>query len=158
MILSVASGGLSPRLARSFVAPIALSPQATTGFSLVRHNVLRPRSLATTASSSTAHAGNSLRSRPCTTAYSSTGRWLGSISGRAHGRRHRRYVGHLAAGEDGGGTGSGRVSAAVLQDADGRRSEGGAAARKQQRAEMLDLKPPKGTRDVFPEDMRLRNW
>jgi len=45
----------------------------------------------------------------------------------------------------------------VLQDAEKRAigaRGGGAAAAK----EKLDLKPPKGTRDVFPEDMRLRNW
>lgn len=47
---------------------------------------------------------------------------------------------------------SGRASAAVLQDAE-RRADGRPMA-----VEQLDLKPSKGTRDVFPEDMRLRNW
>jgi hypothetical protein len=42
----------------------------------------------------------------------------------------------------------GRASAAVVQDAQGKK--GG--------SEKMDLLPPKGTRDFFPEDMRLRNW
>ncbi|CAN0469591.1 unnamed protein product, partial [Hapterophycus canaliculatus] len=50
--------------------------------------------------------------------------------------------------------GGGRASAAVLQDAEKR----GGAGRSSAPVEKLDLKPPKGTRDVFPEDMRLRNW
>lgn len=56
--------------------------------------------------------------------------------------------------------GGGRASAAVLQDAEKRGAgEGkGGAGSPQPIAEKLDLKPPKGTRDVFPEDMRLRNW
>ncbi|CAN0537005.1 unnamed protein product, partial [Laminaria digitata] len=53
------------------------------------------------------------------------------------------------------GGGGGRASAAVLQDAE-RRVGGGTASRAA--SEKLDLKPVKGTRDVFPEDMRLRNW
>eukprot|EP00904_Undaria_pinnatifida_P007650 jgi/Undpi1/4014/HiC_scaffold_16.g07382.m1 len=52
-------------------------------------------------------------------------------------------------------SGGGRASAAVLQDAE-RRVGGGGASRAA--SEKLDLKPVKGTRDVFPEDMRLRNW
>lgn len=52
------------------------------------------------------------------------------------------------------GGGGGRASAAVLQDAEKRVGAAAPAAA----AETLDLKPPKGTRDVFPEDMRLRNW
>lgn len=42
----------------------------------------------------------------------------------------------------------------MLQDAEKR----GGAGRPPVFVEKLDLKPPKGTRDVFPEDMRLRNW
>lgn len=56
----------------------------------------------------------------------------------------------------GGGGGGGRASAAVVQDAD--RRAGAGLAGKAGKAEKLDLTPPKGTRDVFPEDMRLRNW
>lgn len=51
----------------------------------------------------------------------------------------------------------GRASAAVLQDAERRGTEGG-VKRQPHEQEKLDLKPPKGTRDVFPEDMRLRTW
>lgn len=54
-----------------------------------------------------------------------------------------------------GGAGGGRASAAVLQDAEKR---GGAKSGAAAASQKLDLKPPKGTRDVFPEDMRLRNW
>ena len=43
----------------------------------------------------------------------------------------------------------------MLQDAEKR---GGGGRKGSASAEKLDLKPPKGTRDVFPEDMRLRNW
>lgn len=62
-------------------------------------------------------------------------------------------AGASGAAVEGGG---GRASAAVLQDAEKRGSaaRGGSPAA----VEKLDLKPPKGTRDVFPEDMRLRNW
>ncbi|CAM9731418.1 unnamed protein product, partial [Phaeothamnion confervicola] len=48
-------------------------------------------------------------------------------------------------------TAGGRVSAAVKQDAQRQ-------AAKPAPAEKLDLAPPKGTRDMFPEDMRLRTW
>jgi len=44
---------------------------------------------------------------------------------------------------------SGRSSAAVAQDAN---KESG------KKQEKLDLQPPKGTRDFYPEEMRLRNW
>mmetsp|Transcript_67532 Transcript_67532/g.166860 ORF Transcript_67532/g.166860 Transcript_67532/m.166860 type:complete len:529 (+) Transcript_67532:23-1609(+) len=44
--------------------------------------------------------------------------------------------------------GKGRASAAVVQDKD----QSGKATEK------LDLNPPRGTRDFYPEDMRLRNW
>ncbi|EKX55561.1 histidyl-tRNA synthetase [Guillardia theta CCMP2712] len=46
------------------------------------------------------------------------------------------------------GTSQGRASAAVAQSKE--KSTG--------KKEKLDLKPPKGTRDFYPEDMRMRNW
>jgi hypothetical protein len=46
---------------------------------------------------------------------------------------------------------SGRKSAAVSQSE--KAAEGGGAARS-----ALDLNPPRGTRDFYPEDMELRNW
>lgn len=68
----------------------------------------------------------------------------------------RRSLAHVASVEDGGSGGSGsRSSAVVIQDAERRAGSRGGS---RQPAEVLDLKPPKGTRDVFPEDMRLRNW
>ena len=45
----------------------------------------------------------------------------------------------------------GRASAAVVQDKEKKVGKGGAQ-------EVLDLQPPKGTRDFYPEDMRQRNW
>ncbi|CAM9589385.1 unnamed protein product [Ascophyllum nodosum] len=63
-------------------------------------------------------------------------------------------MGEAAEGGGEGGRGGGRTSAAVLQDAE-RRSNAGESARPM---EKLDLNPPKGTRDVFPVGMRLRNW
>lgn len=51
----------------------------------------------------------------------------------------------VSSGEASGG----RASAAVKQDA----AKGGAKPQ-----EKLDLQPPKGTRDFYPEEMRLRNW
>jgi hypothetical protein len=53
-----------------------------------------------------------------------------------------------AKAESGGG---GRASAAVVQDREKKGGKGGAQ-------EVLDLQPPKGTRDFYPEDMRQRNW
>jgi len=44
----------------------------------------------------------------------------------------------------------GRKSSAVVKDG----NEGQKSAKK----EKMDLNPPKGTRDFFPEDQRLRNW
>lgn len=68
----------------------------------------------------------------------------------------RRSLTRVASKEnESSGSGGGRSSAAVLQDEE-RRAE--ATASGGEAAETLDLKPPKGTRDVFPEDMRLRNW
>ena len=50
-----------------------------------------------------------------------------------------------------GGSGGGRASAAVIQDKE-------KSSNKSDKAEKLDLQPPKGTRDFYPEDMRMRNW
>jgi len=55
--------------------------------------------------------------------------------------------------------GGGRVSASVqdknvLDKTDGRNSKD----KKQKKKPRLDTNPPKGTRDFYPEDMRLRNW
>lgn len=58
----------------------------------------------------------------------------------------RRPFRTALAAEGGGGGGGGRASAAVVQ---------GKPAKS---AEKLDLNPPKGTRDFYPEDMRLRTW
>jgi histidyl-tRNA synthetase len=55
-------------------------------------------------------------------------------------------------GGGGGGSGGGRSSAAVVQDQDKKSAGKGA------KAEKLDLQPPKGTRDFYPDDMRMRNW
>eukprot|EP00568_Trieres_chinensis_P007721 CAMPEP_0183299044 /NCGR_PEP_ID=MMETSP0160_2-20130417/5871_1 /TAXON_ID=2839 ORGANISM="Odontella Sinensis, Strain Grunow 1884" /NCGR_SAMPLE_ID=MMETSP0160_2 /ASSEMBLY_ACC=CAM_ASM_000250 /LENGTH=506 /DNA_ID=CAMNT_0025461197 /DNA_START=14 /DNA_END=1534 /DNA_ORIENTATION=- len=62
----------------------------------------------------------------------------------------------LAAEKGGGGGGGGRTSAAV-QDKDtlSKTSANGAPSAP---AVKLDTNPPKGTRDFYPEDMRLRNW
>jgi hypothetical protein len=49
----------------------------------------------------------------------------------------------------GGGSG-GRASAAVVQDA--------AAGGKKASPKKLDLNPPKGTRDFYPEEHRLKSW
>jgi len=46
----------------------------------------------------------------------------------------------------------GRVSAAVTQEKDSSSSDQGAPKKE------VDLKPPRGTRDFYPEDMALRNW
>ncbi|CEL98510.1 unnamed protein product [Vitrella brassicaformis CCMP3155] len=46
---------------------------------------------------------------------------------------------------------AGRRSAAVVQTAGGTKESGVKEA-------PLDLNPPRGTRDFFPDDMRLRNW
>lgn len=48
--------------------------------------------------------------------------------------------------------GGGRSSAAVTQSKD-KLSEG-----KKEKAEPMDLSPPRGTRDFYPEDMALRKW
>ncbi|KAG8460255.1 hypothetical protein KFE25_004503 [Diacronema lutheri] len=58
-----------------------------------------------------------------------------------------------AAAAGGGGGGGGRGSAAVVQDDAAR---GGAADGAAQGS--LDLAPPRGTRDFYPPDMRVRNW
>ena len=54
----------------------------------------------------------------------------------------------------GGGGGGGRVSASV-QDKNVLDKTNG---KKKQKVTKLDTNPPKGTRDFYPEDMRLRNW
>jgi len=69
---------------------------------------------------------------------------------RALGTATRSQVSAAAGGSTGGG---GRGSAAVVQD-DARRSDASPSAP----AEKLDLNPPRGTRDFFPADMRLRSW
>ena len=55
---------------------------------------------------------------------------------------------------NGGGGGGGRVSASV-QDKNVLDKTNG---KKKQKVTKLDTNPPKGTRDFYPEDMRLRNW
>lgn len=60
-------------------------------------------------------------------------------------------------------TGGGRVSNAVtdtnLLDKSGAAAAGGTKKQqKQQKKARLDTNPPKGTRDFYPEDMRLRTW
>jgi histidyl-tRNA synthetase len=55
-------------------------------------------------------------------------------------------------GGSGGGGGGGRTSAAVVQDA----AVGAAGGKKA--AAKLDLSPPKGTRDFYPEEHRLKSW
>lgn len=54
----------------------------------------------------------------------------------------------------GSGGGGGRVSNAVSDTNLLEKSSGKKSAKK----EKLDTKPPKGTRDFYPEDMRLRSW
>jgi histidyl-tRNA synthetase len=56
--------------------------------------------------------------------------------------------------QDSGGGGGGRVSASV-QDKNVLDKTNG---KKKQKVTKLDTNPPKGTRDFYPEDMRLRNW
>ena len=53
-----------------------------------------------------------------------------------------------------GGGGGGRVSASV-QDKNVLDKTNG---KKKRKVTKLDTNPPKGTRDFYPEDMRLRNW
>lgn len=57
---------------------------------------------------------------------------------------------HMSTSSAGGGGGGGRTSAAVVQD---KEKKGTATT-----TTKMDLNPPKGTRDFFPEDQRLRNW
>lgn len=159
ILLSVASGGLAPPLVRAFTPHAAGAVMSTTtSSSLFRlhHNVLA-RSAATCAS---ARVGDRLPNSNSITRVGAgracrSSAWLG-VSSRSV-QKHR-YVGHMAAGDGAVSGGGGRASAAVLQDADKRGSAEDAGARKQGQGGKLDLKPPKGTRDVFPEDMRLRNW
>lgn len=158
MLLSVASGGLTPPLVRAFSPQAAgafLSTTTSSSFFRVHHNIL---SRSTATSCAAARVGSRLRSssssRPAGAGGACrSGSWLGP-SYRIF--QQYRYVGHMAAadGAVSGGRGA-RASAAVLQDADRR---GGAEDKQQRQAEKLDLRPPKGTRDVFPGDMRLRNW
>lgn len=53
------------------------------------------------------------------------------------------------------GGGGGRSSAAVADKDLLTKTDGG---KKQKRVELLDTNPPKGTRDFYPPDMRLRTW
>jgi len=59
----------------------------------------------------------------------------------------------LAADGSGGAaaSGGGRASAAVVQSE--KKAQGGGGKK-----EKLDLNPPRGTRDFYPEDMRLQQW
>lgn len=57
---------------------------------------------------------------------------------------------HLSMGKDGGG----RVSTATT-DADLMSKSSSKKAKKQPK---LNTNPPKGTRDFYPEEMRMRNW
>lgn len=132
-MLSVASGGLAPAV-RAFV------PSATSAVaSYMRSSCsLLPTTTTTTVS------------RCCQAGAVSLWGWGRSGSN----RRSFACMGETnEGGGGGGGGGGGRASAAVVQDADRRAGVGKAG-----KAEKLDLTPPKGTRDVFPEDMRLRNW
>ena len=62
--------------------------------------------------------------------------------------------------ESGSGSG-GRVSSAVTDKdllSKSSKSDSNKQARNQQQQVKLDTNPPKGTRDFYPEDMRLRTW
>ena len=52
--------------------------------------------------------------------------------------------------------GGGRVSSAVTDKA--LLDKTSTAGKKSKNKVKLDVNPPKGTRDFYPEDMRLRNW
>eukprot|EP00752_Nemacystus_decipiens_P014338 g12757.t1 len=147
MLLSVASGSLGPgaTVVRAF-APTAVS-SASAAVRLHASSSRYTASSATVRTSSAAGAAGQCARRDAISSWGTAS--LSSSS--------RRSVMRMA--EAGGGAveggGGGRASAAVLQDAEKRSGggRGGSGA-----SEKLDLKPPKGTRDVFPEDMRLRNW
>jgi len=55
------------------------------------------------------------------------------------------------------GGGGGRVSSAV-QDKDTLSKTDTSSSNKKKKVEKLDTQPPRGTRDFFPADMRLRTW
>jgi len=74
-------------------------------------------------------------------------------SATASAARNARYSTSLSA-EGGGG---GRVSAAQL-DKDILKKTDAASNGSAQKQEKLDTNPPKGTRDFYPPDMRLRTW
>jgi len=61
--------------------------------------------------------------------------------------------------DNSGGGGGGRVSSAV-QDADllTKTSSDSGSKQQQQQLPKLDTNPPKGTRDFYPDEMRMRNW
>ncbi|CAM9301523.1 unnamed protein product [Ectocarpus fasciculatus] len=157
MLLSVASGSLGPAatVVRAFV------PAASTAVR-VHSAAASTRGAATAAAA--ASSTTRLRAFSAGAAGPSVDRAAISSWGRASSSRRPvacsaesgGKAGASGAAGEGGGGGGGRASAAVLQDAEKR---GGAARGGSPAAvEKLDLKPPKGTRDVFPEDMRLRNW
>eukprot|EP00903_Cladosiphon_okamuranus_P006427 g6289.t1 len=149
MLLSVASGSLGP--AAAVVRAFAPSAVSSASAAVRLHPSASGHHTASSATLRTSSAVGAARRCARRDAISSWGT-AASLSSSS-----RRSVARMA--EAGGGAaeggGGGRASAAVLQDAEKREgaSKRGAAA-----VEKLDFKPPKGTRDVFPEDMRLRNW
>ena len=71
--------------------------------------------------------------------------------------RAARYSTSLFA-EAGSGSGGGRVSAAQLDQDILKKTDAASNGSSTQKQERLDTNPPKGTRDFYPPDMRLRSW
>ncbi len=70
---------------------------------------------------------------------------------------HSSSITHLAAEAESGANVGGRSSSAVAdKDLLSKTSTSGDGKKKQQ--PKLDTNPPKGTRDFYPEDMRLQTW
>jgi histidyl-tRNA synthetase len=68
-----------------------------------------------------------------------------------------------ASSKDGSASGGGRVSNAVqdqslLDKSNNSANSSSSSGKKQKKQPKLDTNPPKGTRDFYPEDMRLRTW
>ncbi len=80
----------------------------------------------------------------------------GSMSGRVLGLHTSRAI-RLAAEGGGSGGGGGRTSGAVADKDLMSKTTNNKKKQKQKQAK-LDTNPPKGTRDFYPEDMRLQTW
>ena len=65
-----------------------------------------------------------------------------------YGLRRGPRIASVAMSSSDSSSGGGRASAAVEQSKGGKEKGGG----------RMDLTPPKGTRDFYPEDKRLNNW